>query len=162
MPYDLREIITSLLREVEPAVRSDFTRLALLGDGLPVATLRAATGWSEEHTADVLSRGEEANLVRLHADQVVFVHDLLRWSLTQSVTGIDRRHLHRELAANLEPGTDADDVGRVVLLAEQLRLAGDHDPTAASATGASSRATSASHRALERSDPQLRRGHRGR
>src|SRR5262249_54538983 len=124
-PHDLREIVSSLLAKVDDDVKRSLVRVALLGEGVALDTVRAATDWSRDELLDVLDEGEEHGILRVDAARVVFAHDLLRWSLVQSVSGVARRRMHRELAEHLEAGTDPGDEARVEILADQLRLAGD-------------------------------------
>jgi DNA-binding SARP family transcriptional activator len=125
VPSDLREVVSSLLGGVDASTRGAIARLALLGDGVDLAALRDATGWSDEVTSEILERGERAGVLRVDLDRVVFVHDLVRWTLVQSLPGASRRRMHREMADALARTTEPDDAPRVALLADQLRLSGD-------------------------------------
>jgi DNA-binding SARP family transcriptional activator/tetratricopeptide (TPR) repeat protein len=125
VPSDLREVVSALLGGVDASTRGAIARLALLGDGIDLVALRDATGWSDEVTGEILERGESAGVLRVDIDRVVFVHDLVRWTLVQSLPGASRRRMHREMAEALAHTTEPDDAPRVALLADQLRLSGD-------------------------------------
>ena len=130
VPFDVREVLSSLVRDLDADARAACACIALLGDAHRLDTLRAATGWTEDHLSDVLSRAERAGLVKVDAEHVVFSHDLLRWSLVQSVPGSSRRRMHRELAEQLAPQVDPADASMVLLLSDQLRRSGDRTPAA--------------------------------
>ena len=130
VPFDVREVLASLVRDLDAETRAACVRIALLGDAQRLETVRAATGWTEEHLSELLTRAERAGLVKVDAQHVVFTHDLLRWSLVQSVPGSSRRRMHRELAEQLAPHVEPGDAMMVLLLAEQLRRSGDRMPGA--------------------------------
>ena len=127
VPYDVRELLLGSVRRLDAEAESALVRIALLGNGLDLETLRLATGWSDETLASVLEAGEEVDLLRVVSDRVIFTHELLRWSLTQSVVGAARRRSSRSSRTRLQMHTDEEDPNRVALLAEQLGLSGARD-----------------------------------
>jgi DNA-binding SARP family transcriptional activator len=124
-PFDVRELLASLVRDLDATTSDACVRIALLGDGQRIDIVRRVLALDNQALDDMLQQAEAAGLLRVDAERVVFTHDLLRWSLVQSVTGATRRRLHRELALVLEPYVDPDDAPMVLLLADQLRRSGD-------------------------------------
>jgi DNA-binding SARP family transcriptional activator len=124
-PFDVRELLASLVRELDTATSDVCVRIALLGDGQRIDVLQRALAIDEDSLAEVLRQAEGSGLLRVDAERVMFTHDLLRWSLVQSVPGATRRRLHRELAMTLRPLVDPDDARMVLLLADQLQRSGD-------------------------------------
>ena len=125
VPYDLQDLATMYLRELESDDRIAFVCIALLGNGTDLSTVEVATGLSEDDLTELLQRGEDVGLVKIDSGRVVFVHELVRWSLTRTVRTATRRRLHRDIAARLMPETRADDGNAVALLASHLRASGD-------------------------------------
>jgi hypothetical protein len=124
VPPDMRQVVSATLAPLEPRVRDAFIRLALLGDGVDLATAQSVLGWSEAEFRALLDEGERAGLLRIDINHVAFEHDVLRWAVTQSVPGATRRRMYAENAARLSADVDPDEVGGVLLLAEQLQLSG--------------------------------------
>jgi DNA-binding SARP family transcriptional activator/tetratricopeptide (TPR) repeat protein len=149
----LRQGVEAMLREriasVSETAGQVVTAAAVIGRSFDLATVRVASGRSEDETVEALEELTRRGLVREIPGSVGgpirydFVHRRLRDSAYEATSQARRRLLHRRTADALRQdssGGGREDVGRYALIAVHEREAGRVDRAAAAYLEAAERA----------------------
>jgi DNA-binding SARP family transcriptional activator len=127
LPGELRGLLEARLGGLDEIDRQLLETAAVIGRSFELETVRAASGRSDEETADGLDELVARGLVReLGEPGYDFTHDKLRALVYDDIGLARRRLLHRRVAEALSPGArDAP------IVAQHLRQAGDQAGAAA-------------------------------
>ncbi|HEY1275275.1 MAG TPA: BTAD domain-containing putative transcriptional regulator [Thermoleophilaceae bacterium] len=123
LPREMRDLLETRLTGLGPIARQLLEAAAVAGRSFDLDGLRAASGRSDEETADGMEELVRRGLVRELVSGYDFTHEKLRELVYQDVGLARRRLLHRRVAEALlraAPGAES-----ASLLAQHLRLAGD-------------------------------------
>jgi predicted ATPase len=127
IPQELHDLLESRLAGLGPIARQLLEAAAVIGRSFELDGVRAASGRSEEETADGLEELLGRGLVReLAVAQPAydFTHDKLRALVYEQISLARRRLVHRRVAEALLRAAPGDE--RAALAAQHLRMAGDH------------------------------------
>lgn len=162
LPRELHDLLEARLSGLSPIARQLLEAAAVVGRSFELDGVRAASGRSDEETAEGLEELLGRGLVRELADAEPaydFTHDKLRALVYDTISLARRRLVHRRVAdALLRAATGSE---RASLVAQHLRLAGDHREAAGQHVRAAEHAASVlAHRdALEHLDAALALGY---
>jgi len=161
LPLELRDLLETRRSGLGPMAHQLLEAAAVIGRSFDLDGVRAASGRSDEEAVDGLEELVARGLVRELAVPVGgydFTHDKLRALVYEQIGLARRRLVHRRVAEMLlrtNPGSE-----RAPLVAQHLRLAGDHAAAAEQHRRAAEHAASVlAHRdALEHLDAALALG----
>ena len=164
MPRELHDLLESRLTGLSPIARQLLEAAAVIGRSFDLDGARAASGRSEAEAADGLEELLGRGLVReLGEAQPAydFTHDKLRALVYEQISLARRRLVHRRVADALLRAAPGDE--RSSIVAQHLRLAGDHAGAAEHHRRAAEQAASVlAHRdALAHLDAALALGYPG-
>ncbi len=149
MPRDVHALLRDRLGSVGETATQVLAAAAVIGRSFDLATVRAASGRTDEETVDALEEATRRGIVREVGggpDQPVaydFVHGRMRDVAYEATSLARRRLLHRRAADAIraETGTtDRDDLTRYALIAAHEREAGRPAEAAAASLEAADRA----------------------
>jgi DNA-binding SARP family transcriptional activator len=126
IPAEMRSLLGARLGSLAAMARQMLETAAVIGRSFELDTVRAASGRSDEEAVEGLDELVGSGLVRELSDPEPaydFTHDKLRELVYDEITLARRRLLHRRVAEAISraPGHE-----RAALVAQHLRLAGDH------------------------------------
>jgi DNA-binding SARP family transcriptional activator/predicted ATPase len=127
MPRELHDLLESRLTGLGPIARQLLEAAAVIGRSFELDGVRAASGRSEEETAEGLEELLGRGLVRELSDAEPtydFTHDKLRALVYEQISLARRRLVHRRVADALLRAAPGDE--RASLVAQHMRMAGDH------------------------------------
>jgi DNA-binding SARP family transcriptional activator/ABC-type dipeptide/oligopeptide/nickel transport system ATPase subunit len=127
VPPGVGAILRSRLDVIDETSSQILAAAAIIGRSFDVATVRHASGRSEEETVDALDRLVARALVREGADGYDFAHGALRDLVDAGIGLARRRLLHQRAAEALRldlGGVGRNDLGRWTGIAIHERLAG--------------------------------------
>jgi DNA-binding SARP family transcriptional activator len=127
LPRELHDLLESRLAGLGPIARQLLEAAAVIGRSFQLDSVRAASGRSEEEAAEALEELLARGLVRELAEAEPaydFTHDKLRALVYEQISLARRRLVHRRVADALLRTTAGSE--RASLVAQHLRLAGDH------------------------------------
>ena len=161
-PAGMRDLLAARVAAAEPLARQLLEAAAVIGRSFGLETVRAASGRSDEETADAVEALVARGLVReLPGPDAAydFTHGKVRELVYEQTSHARRRLLHRRVAAALAravPGPEG-----AAALAGHLGAAGDRDAAAEQHRRAAAHAASvlAHADALEHLDAALALGH---
>ncbi|MFL5677944.1 MAG: ATP-binding protein [Chloroflexota bacterium] len=147
MPRDVQALLRARLSSVTEIATQVLAAAAVIGRSFDLATVRAASGRTEDETVDALEEATRRGIVRdvtSSSDAPVaydFVHGRMRDVVYEATSLGRRRLLHRRAAdaIRLEPG-GRDDLTRFALIAGHEREAGRTAEAAAAFIEAANRA----------------------
>jgi DNA-binding CsgD family transcriptional regulator len=123
VPTLLRQVIDGRVDRLGEAARQSLTFAAVIGEDIPLDLWIEAGEWSEEILGPIVERALAARVLDADADgsRVRFAHALIRKTLYEGSSPLQRRRWHRRIAEALSagPATDPDEV------AHHLQRAGD-------------------------------------
>ena len=122
IPAEMRTLLGARLGDLPAMARQMLETAAVIGRSFELDTVRAASGRSDEEAAEGLDELVGGGLVRELSDpepSYDFTHDKLRELVYDEITLARRGLLHRRVA-------EAISRDRPALVAQHLRLAGDH------------------------------------
>jgi DNA-binding SARP family transcriptional activator len=162
LPRELRDLLEARLSGLGAMAHQLLEAAAVIGRSFDLDSVRAASGRSDEEAADGLDELVGRGLVRelvVPAGAYDFTHEKLRALVYEQISLARRRLVHRRAAEMLlraNPGAE-----RASLVAQHLRLAGDHAAAAEQHRRAAEHAASVlAHRdALEHLDAALALGY---
>ncbi len=128
-PRGVRALLRQRLAGVDETSTQVMSAAAVIGRSFDVATVRAASGRSEDETVTALEELVRRGIVREvgqgHGGGFDFSHARLREAAYERTSLARRRLLHRRVAEALRSeSTGRDDPGRLALIAGHLRAAG--------------------------------------
>jgi DNA-binding SARP family transcriptional activator len=127
LPRELHDVLDSRLSGLGPIARQLLEAAAVVGRSFELDGVRAASGRTDEEAAEGLEELLGRGLVRELSDAEPtydFTHDKLRALVYEQISLARRRLVHRRVADELLRGTTGSE--RASLVAQHLRLAGDH------------------------------------
>jgi tetratricopeptide (TPR) repeat protein/predicted Ser/Thr protein kinase len=127
IPQTVRVAIQSRLAVLDLSVQDVLQLAAVIGREFDFDTLIEAGSWDEDTIIDALERAEHAQLIEEVSSErgatYSFVHALIPATLTEALSGLRQRRLHRRIAQVIE-GQHPDDLA---MLAYHYRLAQDKE-----------------------------------
>lgn len=164
LPSGVSVVLRERLSTVSETAAQILAAASIIGRSFDLATLRHASGRSEDETVDALDEALRRGLIRETSTGFGFAHGALR-DLAYDGTSLTRRRLlHRRVAdaLRLDLAKDGrDDLARLVLIAAHEREAG-RDAEAAEAyrqAGERAAAVSANRDAIAHDEAALALGH---
>jgi tetratricopeptide (TPR) repeat protein len=141
----VRAVLRERLASVGETTSQVLAAASVTGRSFDLATVRQASGRSEEETIDALDEALRRGLIREAPTGFDFAHAAVRDLSDEALSATRRRLLHRRVAEALRldlAGTGRDHLGRLVLIATHERAAG-RDAAAAEAYLAAGRRAAA-------------------
>lgn len=135
LPTGVRSVLRERLATAGETATQVLGAASVIGRSFDLATVRYASGRSEEETVDAIDEALRRGLIREAPAGYDFVHGALRDLAYEGISLARRRLLHRRIADALRldlAGSGRDDLARMVLIATHERDAG-RDPAAAEA-----------------------------
>ncbi len=135
LPSGVRAVLRGRLASVGETTTQVLAAASVIGRSFDLATVRHASGRSEEETVDALDEALRRGLIREAPAGFDFVHAAVRDLSEEAMSATRRRLLHRRAAEALRldlASSGRDDLGRLVLVATHERAAG-RDAAAAEA-----------------------------
>lgn len=126
-PPGVRPVLLERLGSVGETAGQVLVAASVIGRSFDLATLRHASGRSEEETVDAIDECLRRGLIREAPAGFDFVHGALRDLAYASVSLTRRRLLHRRVADAMRldlAGSGRDDLARLVMIATHERAAG--------------------------------------
>ena len=164
MPQGVRSVLRARLDAASEMAGQILTAASVIGRSFDLATVRYASGRSEEETVDAIDELLARRLVREVDTRYDFAHGGLRDLAYERASLARRRLLHRRVAEAFRldlAGRGRDDVGRLVAVAMHERDAG-RDAEAAEAfrvAGQHAAAVFANREAIDHDEAALALGH---
>jgi DNA-binding SARP family transcriptional activator len=127
LPAGVGAVLRDRLAGVAETTSQVLAAASVIGRSFDLATLRHASGRSEDEVVDATDEALRRGLVRETGDGLDFVHGALRDLVYEGTSLTRRRLLHRRVAEALRldlPGSGRDDLARLVLVATHERAAG--------------------------------------
>ncbi len=166
MPVGVRSVLRERLASVDEAASQVLTAASVIGRSFDLATVRQASGRSEEETVDALDAALRRGLIREDGNAFDFAHGALRDLAYGSMSLARRRLLHRRVAdaLRLDASWGRDDPARLALLAVHERDGGRSDAAAEAFRLAGERSATlfANRQAIEHFGAALALGHAAR
>jgi DNA-binding SARP family transcriptional activator len=147
LPAGVGAVLRDRLGGVTETTSQVLAAASVVGRSFDLATLRHASGRSEDEVVDATDEALHRGLVRETVDGLDFVHGALRDLVYDGTSLTRRRLLHRRVADALRldlGGSGRDDLARLVLVATHERAAG-RDGAAAEAHRAAGERAAAVH-----------------
>ncbi len=163
LPAGVGAVLRDRLAGIDETTAQVLAAASVVGRSVDLATLRHASGRSEEEVVDATDAALRRGLVRETGEGFDFVHGALRDLVYEGTSLSRRRLLHRRVAEALRldlAGSGRDDLARLVLVATHERAAG-RDAAAAEAhraAGERAAAVHANRAALEQYEAALALG----
>lgn len=127
LPNGVRSVLSGRLASVGETAAQILAAASVIGRSFDLATLRHASGRTEDETVDALDEAMRRGLVAEAVAGFDFVHGALRELAYEGTSLARRRLLHRRVAEALRldlAGSGRDDLARLVLIAGHERAAG--------------------------------------
>lgn len=164
MPPGVRAVLRARLDAVDETASQVLAAAAIIGRTFDVATVRHASGRSDEETVDALDRLRARAIVREGPAGYDFAHGALRDLVDEGIGLARRRLLHQRVAEALRldlGGLGRDDLGRRTGIAIHEREAGRTTEAAEAYASAAARAAElfAHQAAIEHAEAALALGH---
>lgn len=114
IPVAVRSVLGRRLSAVEPAALQALRVAAVIGDGIEVYTLAAATRLDVDTLADYLDAAADERIIVADSANggYVFAHGLLRDEVLEAMPTLRRRRIHARVAEVLEHSSDPDRLSR--------------------------------------------------
>jgi DNA-binding SARP family transcriptional activator/Tfp pilus assembly protein PilF len=163
LPAGVGAVLRERLRTVEARTTQILAAAAVIGRSFDLATLRHASGRSEDEVVDAVDDALRRGLIRETSEGFDFVHGALRALVDEATSLTRRRLLHRRVADAYRldlAGSGRDDLARLVLVATHERAAGRDTEAAHAHRTAGERAASvyANRAAIEQYEAALALG----
>ena len=164
MPIGVRAVLRARLGVASETAAQILAAASVIGRSFDLATVRHASGRSEEETVDALDELLRRGLVREAGTGFDFAHGGLRDLAYASTSLTRRRLLHRRVADALRQdlaGSGRDDLARLALIAAHERDGGREEAAADAFRMAGARAAAifANREAIEHDEAALALGH---
>ena len=164
VPPGVRAVLRARLETIDETAAQVLAAAAIIGRTFDVATVRHASGRSEEETVDALDRLVARAIVREGPAGYDFAHGALRDIVDEGIGLGRRRLLHQRVAEALRLDVGAlgrDDLGRRTGIAIHEREAGRTTEAAEAYLAAATRAAEvfANHTAIDHAAAALALGH---
>ncbi len=127
LPAGVSSVLRGRLASVGETAAQVLAAASVIGRSFDAATLRFASGRTDDETVDALDEGLRRGLIREAPAGFDFVHGALRDLAYEGTSLARRRLLHRRVAEALRldlAGSGRDDLARLVLIAGHERAAG--------------------------------------
>lgn len=164
LPRGVRSVLRERLATASETAGQVLAAASVIGRSFDLATVRHASGRTEEEAVDAIDEALRRGLIREAPTGFDFVHAALRDLAYESTSMTRRRLLHRRVAEALRldlAGSGRDDLGRLVQVATHERAAGRDAEAAEAFRVAGQRAAEvyANHDAVEHFGAALALGH---
>ena len=127
LPAGVRAVLRERLMTIGETASQVVAAASVIGRSFDLATVRHASGRSDDETVDALDEALHRGLIRESGGDFDFVHGALRDVAYGSTSIARRRLLHRRVAEALRldlAGIGRDDLGRLALVAWHEQAAG--------------------------------------